>query len=258
MYSVTTQKETYLKRLFQLLQPGCVVTVDWLESCGINRNLQKYYLKSGWLEYIGRGAYNKPGDTVAWQGALNAIQKQTNVEVHVGGISALSIHGLSHYLRMSHEALYLFSPLKTKLPKWFVDYDWKVELQHYQSSFLPSGLGIKEVEDKQMKINASTPERAMMECLYLAPQKMDLVECYHLFEGLVNLKPKLVNELLIQCKSVKVKRLFLYMAEKANHQWFRFLNIDQINIGTGNRMLVEKGVFIPKYLLSIPKELAEL
>ncbi len=79
-----------------------------------------------------------------------------------------------------------------------------------------------------------------------------------MFEGLVNLKPKLVNELLSQCNSVKVKRLFLYMAEKANHQWLQFLKTDQIDIGTGNRMLAEKSVYVPKYLLSIPKELAEL
>lgn len=64
--------------------------------------------------------------------------------------------------------------------------------------------------------------------------------------------------LLSQCKSVKVKRLFLYMAEKSNHQWFQFLKTDEINIGTGNRMVTEKGVYISKYLISIPTELAEL
>ncbi|MDG5800783.1 type IV toxin-antitoxin system AbiEi family antitoxin [Marinilabiliaceae bacterium ANBcel2] len=255
---MTTNNKTYLKSLFRLLQPGCVVTVDWLEKNGINRNLQNYYLKSGWLEAIGRGAYKKPGDTVEWQGALNAIQKQTETKVHIGGLSALTLQGFSHFLRMSNETLYLFSPLKTKLPKWFVDYDWKLDVQHYQSSFLPSDSGIKEMEQKQIFLNVSTPERAIMECLYLAPQKLDLVECYQIFEGLVNLKPKLVTELLNDCNSVKVKRLFLYMAEKANHQWFPFLKADQISIGTGNRMLAEKGVYIPKYSLSVPKELAEL
>jgi hypothetical protein len=255
---MTTQRETYLKILFKVLQPGCVVTVDWLESLGISRNLQKYYLKSGWLESLGRGAYKKPGDTVEWQGALNAIQKQTEIKVHVGGLSAMELQGFSHYLRMHHESLQLFSPLKTKLPKWFVNYNWKLDIQHYQSSILPPLSGIKTMEQNQMLIDISTPERAIMECLYLAPQKIDLVECYQLVEGLVNLKPKLLNELLSDCSSVKVKRLFLYMAEKANHQWLQFLNNDQIGIGTGNRMLEEKGVYIAKYLISVPKELAEL
>ena len=255
---MTTSNETFLKTLFKVLQPGCLVTVDWLKVHGISRNLQNYYLKSGWLEPIGRGAYKKPGDTIEWQGAINAIQKQSETKVHVGGLSALALQGFSHYFRMSNESLQLFSPLKTKLPKWFVDYNWKVEIQHHLSSFLPLDSGIKELEQNQIEIIVSTPERAIMECLYLAPQKMDLVECYHLFEGLVNLKPKLLKELLSSCNSVKVKRLFLYMAEKANHQWFQFLKSEQFDLGKGNRMLAEKGVYIPKYLLSIPKELSEL
>jgi len=255
---MTTQNETKLKTLFNVLQPGCVVTVNELERYGISRNLQKYYLKSGWLEPLGRSAYKKPGDTVEWPGALSAIQKQTEIVVHVGGLSALALQGFSHYLRMSKQSLHLFSPLKTKLPKWFVDYNWKLEIKHHLSSFLPPDTGIKELEQNQILIYVSTPERAIMECLYLAPQKMDLVECYQLVEGLVNLKPKLVNELLTSCNSVKVKRLFLYMAEKANHQWFRFLNTDQFDLGKGNRMLTEKGVYNAKYLISIPKELAEL
>ena len=255
---MTTQVKVYLKILFKVLQPGYVVTADWLESVGISRNLQKYYRKSGWLESIGRGAYKKPGDTVEWQGALNAIQKQTEIKVHVGGLSALEIQGFSHYFRMHTESLQLFSPLKTRLPKWFIDYNWKMDVQHYQSSFLPPNFGIKAMEHNHVLINVSTPERAIMECLYLAPHKIDLVECYQLVEGLANLKPKLLNELLSDCNSVKVKRLFLYMAEKANHQWLQFLNTDQIGIGTGNRMLEEKGVYIAKYLISVPKELAEL
>jgi hypothetical protein len=255
---MTTPSETYLKKLFRILQPGCVVTADWLDSLGISQNLQKYYLKSGWLESIGRSAYIKPGDTVEWSGALNAIQKQTETRVHVGGLSALALQGYSHYFRMRSESLQLFSPLKTKLPKWFVDFHWKLDLKHYQSSFLPLDLGVKELEKNQILIKVSTPERAIMECLYLAPQNIDLVECYHLFEGLVNLKPKLLNELLSGCNSIKVKRLFLYMAEKSNHQWFQFLETEEISIGTGNRMLAKKGVYIRKYLVSVPKELAEL
>jgi len=130
---MTTQNPTYLKTLFRLLQPGYVVTGDWLESFGISRNLQKYYLKSGWLESIGRSAFKKPGDTVEWQGALHAIQKQTGIKVHVGGLSALALQGFGHFVRLSDESLHLFSPLKTKLPKWFIDCDWKLEI-HIPSS----------------------------------------------------------------------------------------------------------------------------
>jgi hypothetical protein len=97
-----------------------------------------------------------------------------------------------------------------------------------------------------------------MECLYLSPSEIDLTECYQIFEGMVNLKPKLIEELLLDCNSVKVKRLFLYMAEKINHQWYPFLKTDKIDIGKGNRMIVKNGVYISKYLISIPRDLAEL
>lgn len=255
---MTTQNETKLKKLFSVLQPGKVVTASWLEGFGLSRDLQKYYLESGWLEAVGRGAYKKPGDAVEWYGALHAIQEQTNTKVQVGGLTALSLQGYSHYFRMSQETIYLFSPRKEKLPKWFTDYKWNVEIVHKQTTFLPGDLGIKSFEIKQHPVLTSVPERAIMECLFLAPQIIDLTECYQLFEGLVNLQPRLVTELLTNCKSVKVKRLFLYMADKANHQWFRFLNLDNVDIGTGNRILDEKGVYQAKYLVSVPKELAEL
>lgn len=255
---MTTQRETKLRILFRLLQPGCVVIASWLESFGISNNLLTYYLKSGWLKPIGRGAYKRPDDSIEWYGALNAIQIQSETQVHVGGLSALELHGYSHYFRMTNEKLHLFTPLKTILPKWFVDNSWKYELVQHQSSFLPTNLGITELEINQFKVNVSTPERAILECLLLAPQKMDLIECYHLFEGLVNLKPKLLSELLVKCNSVKVKRLFFYLAERTNHQWFQFLKMDQIDLGSGRRMLVPQGVYNAKYSISIPKELADL
>lgn len=255
---MATQNESKLKKLFNLLQPGKVVTASWLERFGIFRDLQKYYLKNGWLETLGRGAYKKPGSNVEWHGALNAVQEQVKTNVHVGALTALSLHGFSHYFRMNNEIIYLFSPRNVKLPKWFTDTNWNAQLSHKETTFLPGGLGINSIEIKQNSVFTSLPERAIMECLYLSPQKMDLLECYHLFEGLVNLKPKLVTELLENCSSVKVKRLFLYMAEKANHQWFQFINLKNVDIGKGNRILSEKGVYQAKYLISVPKELAEL
>lgn len=255
---MASQNESKLKKLFSLLKPGKVVTASWLEGFGISRGLQKYYLESGWLEALGRGAYIKPGDNIAWHGALNAIQEQTNTRIHVGGLTALALQGFGHYFRIGKETIYLFSSRKEKLPKWFTDYNWNAEIVHKRTTFLPGELGLKGIEITQNTVLTSLPERAIMECLFVAPQIMDLTECYHLFEGLVNLKPKLVTELLINCNSVKVKRLFLYMADKANHQWFQFLDLKKVDLGTGNRMLVEKGVYQAKYLISVPKELAEL
>lgn len=255
---MATENDTKLRKLFKVLQQGNVVTISLLESLGISDNLRQYYLESGWLQSLGRGAYKKPDDIIEWQGAVNAMQNQLDIKVHVGGLTALALNGSSHYFRLSKESLYLFSPQRTKLPKWFTEYDWSVELFHKPTSFLPENMGVKEMYVKEISINISTPERAMMECLHLAPHKIDLVECFQVFEGLVNLKPRLVTDLLSNCTSIKVKRLFLYMAEKANHQWFQFIKTDTIDLGNGKRMITKKGIYNAKYLISIPKELAEL
>ena len=92
----------------------------------------------------------------------------------------------------------------------------------------------------------------------MSPKEFDLIECYQIMEGLVNLKPLLVQELLLSCNSIKVIRLFLYMAEKANHQWLHFIDVSKINIGKGNREITKNGKFVQKYLISIPQELLNL
>ena len=106
---MTTKNETKLRKLFKVLQLGNVVTTSLLEKIGISDDLRMYYLESGWLESLGRGAYKKPDDVIEWQGAVNAIQKQIDTKVHIGGLSALSLQGYSHYFRFGKETLQLFS-----------------------------------------------------------------------------------------------------------------------------------------------------
>jgi hypothetical protein len=96
----------------------------------------------------------------------------------------------------------------------------------------------------------------MLECLFLSPKHQELIECYELMEGLNNLRPNLVQNLLEGCTSVKVKRLFLYLAEKANHSWVKYLNMDKIDLGSGKRSIVKNGTYNSKYRISVPKELA--
>ncbi len=123
---------------------------------------------------------------------------------------------------------------------------------------LPKTLGLADHEEKTFSIQIAGPERAILECLYLAPEHLDLVECYELMEGLTNLRPKMVQELLETCSSIKVKRVFLYMADKAKHHWLSFVDQSKITLGNGNRNLTRGGVYVSKYQISIPKELAAL
>jgi hypothetical protein len=90
-------------------------------------------------------------------------------------------------------------------------------VNYFGSFFLPPKTGLRTIEHSAFSLQISNPIRALLECLYLIPKKQEFVECYEIMEGLNNLRPKQVQELLEQCTSIKVKRLFLYMAEKAGH-----------------------------------------
>ncbi len=254
---MTTKSDKKLMSLLSNHVPGTVLLASWLEKNGFSRELQKYYVKSGWLESYGVGALKRPNENVQWTGALNSIQKQTELPVHAGGLTSISLQGLSHYVRMEKEPLFLFSPQYVKLPKWFLDQEWSYKIIHVKTKFLPADLALLDYSRDGMKLQISSPERAILECLYQAPGQFDIVECYQILEGLANLRPKILQELLENCTSIKVKRLFLFMASKANHKWLDFVDQTRIELGTGDRVIVKGGVYISEYRISIPKELTE-
>jgi len=252
---MTTNSDKKLMNLLSSHVPGTVLLASWLEKNGFSRDLQKYYVKSGWLESYGNGAFKRPNEVVQWIGALNSLQRQTELPVHVGGLTSISLQGLSHYIRLEKEPLYLFSSHYVKLPKWILDQEWSNQIIHVKTKFLPTDLALFNYSQDGLKIQISSPERAILECLYLTPNRFDMVECYQILEGLSNLRPKVLQELLRNCNSIKVKRLFLFMASKANHQWLDLIDQPSIELGSGDRVIVKGGVYISDFRISIPKEL---
>ena len=51
--------------------------------------------------------------------------------------------------------------------------------------------------------------------------------------------------------------MFLYMAEKAGHYWYDELDLSKIKLGTSKLQLVQNGIYISKYKITVPKELNE-
>ena len=64
-----------------------------------------------------------------------------------------------------------------------------------------------------------------------------------------------MQTLLEQCNSVKVRRLFLFMAEKANLPIFKHLDLARIELGSGNRAIVRDGAYNARYKITVPKGL---
>ena len=190
--------------------PGVVFVTSWLKKTGYSDQLLNRYKNSQWLSTIGSGALIRYGDSVSYEGALYALQNQLDCSIHVGARTALALHGKAHYLQLSNTKASIFGAVGERLPNWFTNWDWGLNVEYHSTSFLPPNLGLVDFELKNFSIKISSPARAMLECLYLAPEKQELMECYELMEGLTNLRPQQVNELLEACSSVKVKRLFLY------------------------------------------------
>ena len=81
----------------------------------------------------------------------------------------------------------------------------------------------------------SSPERAILELLDEVPQRETFHQADVLMEGLSNLSPRRLHTLLVACRSVKVKRLFLWFAERHHHAWLKKLDRKDIDLGHGKR-----------------------
>jgi hypothetical protein len=76
-----------------------------------------------------------------------------------------------------------------------------------------------------------------------------------LMEGLANLSPKRLQRLLGACRSVKVKRLFFWFADRHQHAWLKKLDRKAVDLGRGKRSLVSGGKLDPTYHITVPGDL---
>jgi hypothetical protein len=74
-------------------------------------------------------------------------------------------------------------------------------------------------------------------------------------ENLNNLRTELEQSLHEKIESVKVKRLILYMASKATHDWLHYVDTTNVDLGRGKRRLTQIGVYVPQFQITGPREL---
>jgi len=233
-----------------------ILLTSWLEKSGFSRNEVSNYMKSGWLQRISTGVYQFIGDTPSLYGVLASYQRQAGLKYHIGAASALELKGFSHYITLGKPTAVVFSPVRPPLPKWLNDTDLDMNLVKVSSKVLGTA-GIEQLDYQGQTLTVSSPERAIMECILLSPARYDLMDVYYLMEMLTSLRVFLVQRLLEDCTSVKIKRLFLYMAEKSHHRWFNKLDLSHMSLGSGIRSFAKGGVKIPAYDIVISKELAD-
>ena len=256
IFSMNTINRTKINRLVSNWPKGTIGTVSFFQSYDVGYDLLNYYKKANWVEAVGNRAYKLFGDDIDWYGAIYAFQKQLDLSIHPGGKTALQLLGYAHYLSEKLNNLYLFGYRGEKLPAWFRNYNWEININYSANQLFPENLsiGYTDYSHKNFTIKIASAERATLEMLYYFPKQYSFDECYLVTENLVTLRPKLCQELLEHCNSIKVKRLFLFMAENNEHSWFEDLEIDKIDLGKGKRALVENGSLINKYNITVPKK----
>lgn len=252
------QFSTKINKLLHSWPKGTVAAQSWLEQQGIDRRLTEVYRRSGWVERIAPGAYIQAGDKVEWSGAIYTLQHQLGLKVHVGATTALLMAGLAHYMPLGKGGLswvFVDATETRKIPTWFKKcFSERDNIQVVKTKLFTklSESALTKVQFKDYSIEVSAPERALLECMYFAPDSLTLEHASQLMEHARALRPNVAKALLENCQSVKVKRLFLYLAELHQHNWFKRIDLEKINLGSGTRQIGKGGYYVAKYKLSLP------
>jgi len=238
--------------LDSVVQEGLLVDRKWLRDKGFDRPAVDYYLRSGKLEAVTHGIYRKPGPPLKWQNVVYSLSV-LGYRLHVGHKTALRFHGFQHYLAFNGNSR-LFLYCREGLPKWVNALDIGYEfLDMPRDPFNTSETGLEEVPygTWDWPIPYSSPERAFLELTSTLTLAEEIQNAELMLEGAANLRPGLVQRLLEECRQVKAKRLFLWLARNQNHAWYAHIDQSRIDLGKGKRQIVEGGILDKEYLITV-------
>lgn len=202
------------------------------------------------------------------------ISLQTLLKAHfvVGGRTALEVQGFAHYLSAAPQReVHLYATdrrpgwvLKLNLESRFVFHNAKrlfsnevvLDVDRAADDLLLRSSYVRQRWGKwDWPLVTSSAERAILELLDEVPERETFHQADMLFEGLRNLSPRKLQPLLQACRSVKVKRLFLWFAERHRPPWLSSLDRSGIDLGKGKRMLVNGGKLDPNFNITVPESL---
>ncbi len=210
------------------------VTTSQMVRWGISRQLAHRYVQSGWLEPLGYGYFQRPGDTLTLAGAVAALEAQ-GVAVHIGGKTALSLQGVVHYVAMGKEKLFLYGTARKNLPGWFTrQFPCEVRMSHLfeKDDGLEHRMHVRhQDENDPYSPFVSEPERALLEMLDDVPQKQSHDEARKIMEPLYTLRHDVLQSLLEACTRIKVKRLFFSLADDLKLPVLQQLDLSRMDFG---------------------------
>ncbi len=269
-----------LNRLQTEFPEGFLADAAWLERHGYSSSLRSQYVKAGWLNQPARRVYRRSRGQLTWEQAVTSMQILLDLPLTVGGRTALEAQGHAHYLRHNAREVHLYGPKRP--PTWLKDLPLDVAFSWHNShrlfpedphrqpvplpsfegerapSLTPGGFMVSHGPRVSWPIRYSSVERAVLELLDELPDRESFHQVDMLMEGLTNLSPTRLQTLLESCRSVKVKRLFFFFADRHRHAWLDKLDREAVNLGAGKRVLVRDGRLDSRYQITVPADLDAL
>ena len=277
MCVMSAQRFSLLNRFLLALPEGFLADSAWLQAQGLSRSSIRDYVDRGWLEKIASRVYRRPSqvanDPLRWDVVVLSLQQVMHKALHVGGRTAVELAGYAHYLEAGETStVYLYGQ---GAPSWltalrssarfelrpdrlFASSGTGVEMRRFDLRSGEASAPTKDAERKspwEWSLTMSDPERAILEMMDELPQQESFHQVDAVMEGMANLRPQLLGRLLQECRSVKVKRLFLWYADRQKHSWLKHLDRSAIDLGRGKRQLVPAGRFDARYQITLPAEL---
>ncbi len=173
------------------LPDGLVVDRAWLADRGFERPLVDYYLRSGALVPVARGAYRRPGPPLKWEHVVYSLQ-ELGYSVHVGGRSALELQGFAHYLSMQGvQQIHLYGA--DKLPGWVSKLDAPYQLTLHKGQLFDAPVAeavtTKPFGHWDWPLRYATPELALLELASEVKQNSGFEVLDSFFESATSLRP---------------------------------------------------------------------
>jgi hypothetical protein len=177
--------------------------------------------------------YCRKGDTLSLNPSLRLLERQV-AGLYVGGKSALSWYGISHYVSQK-STLHLYGWAAARLPAWFLE---RFPAEYHRKRLLderPEKLMNVTPFEKQVDAPlVSAPERAFLELLSEVGVRQPLQEARDLAESAYTLRADVIEKLLKRCTTVKTVRLCLRFGRELSLPWASKLTPARLPTGSNS------------------------
>lgn len=264
-YPAKNARGEFLKAL---LPYGMLATKKWLMANGLTTHTLDNAVKSEKLLRLTNGVYSQYSRSLRWEGVVASLQRMEAADsesmpaVVVGGLTALSLSGLSQYLAFGQcprVHLYAAGPLPTWLTRLSLPIDFVAHrtIQLWPDDVMENiAFHHEHVWDiERPPVWFSCPEKAIFEVLADVPSRVSFEHADELMQGLITVSPTKIDTLLKACRNIKVKRLFLWFAKRQGYAWVNQLNDGNYDLGSGKRLIAKGGTYSSDYLITVPTQM---